>query len=135
MTAGGLLNLGSPGCLPPGGWSGWKEPRRSFVLRLLPLLLGLVLGGAPALAGQHVPLECRLDAGAWTHCTMKVERIGEHWWITSGDQRIEFRHDGRGKITMRRQRSSQWQAVQANWSADATLCWDGICARGEIPLD
>ena len=105
------------------------------MLRLLPLLLGLLIGGLPALAEQRVPLECSLDAGEWTLCTMQVERIGEHWWITTADQRIEFRHDGRGGITMRRNRATGWQAVTANWTSDAALCWDGVCARGAIPLD
>lgn len=104
-------------------------------LRLLPLLLGLLLGGLPALAGQRVPLECSLDAGAWSRCTMEVEQIGQHWWITSGRERIEFRHDGRGRVTMRRTRQAGWQPVTAQWSADAALCWDGVCARGEFPLD
>lgn len=105
------------------------------MLRLLPLLLVLLISSGPSLAGQRVPLECRLEAGAWRLCTMEVERIGEHWWITSGEQRIEFRHDGRGGITMRRDRQGSWRAVSASWSADATLCWDGVCARGSIPLD
>mgnify|MGYP006935497374 CR=1 FL=1 len=105
------------------------------VLRPIPLLLGLLISAAAVGAELRVPLECSLDAGAWTLCTMQVERIGEHWWITSGDQRIEFRHDGRGGITMRRHRDAGWQAVSASWTADAALCWDGVCARGPIPLD
>lgn len=109
-----------------------------MVLRLLPLVLGLVIGTLPALAEKRVPLvplECSLDAGAWTLCTMQVESIGQHWWITSGSQRIEFRHDGRGGITMRRANDTGWRAVTANWTADSALCWDGVCARGAIPLD
>ena len=105
------------------------------VPRLLPLVLGLLLGGLPAVAEQRVPLECSLDAGAWRLCTMQVERIGQHWWITSGSERIEFRHDGRGGITMRRAQNSSWRAVTPNWTADSALCWDGVCARGAIPLD
>lgn len=105
------------------------------MLRLLPLTLGLVIGCGPALAEQRVPLECSLDAGAWRLCTMQVESIGQHWWITSGEARIEFRHDGRGQITMRREQGARWRAVTANWTADSALCWDGVCARGAIPLD
>lgn len=111
------------------------SPRAASVVRLLPLLMGAWLGAMPGLAQQHVPLECRVDTGSWARCTMRVERIGEHWWIQSGGQRIEFRHDGRGAITMRRSQTSAWQTVSANWMADAVLCWDGICARGAIPLD
>lgn len=103
--------------------------------RLLLPLLGVVLLAGPALAQLRVPLECRLDSGAWSRCIMEVERLGEHWWICAGDQRIEFRHDGKGSITMQRGAGSPWQAVRASWSADATLCWDGVCARGAIPLD
>lgn len=103
--------------------------------RLLPLLLGAWLGALPALAEQTVPLECRLGGGDWGRCTMRVERIGEHWWIRAGEERIEFRHDGRGGITMRREPARTWQAVSASWTADAALCWDGVCARGAIPLD
>jgi len=105
------------------------------VFRPLPLLLGAWLGALPALAQQNVPLECRLDTGSWGRCTMRVERIGEHWWIQTEGQRIEFRHNGRGAITMRRNPAASWQSVSANWTADATLCWDGVCARGAIPLD
>ena len=102
---------------------------------LLPLLVGVVLLAGPAVPLPLVPLECRLDAGAWSRCTMEVVRLGEHWWIRAGDQRIEFRHDGKGGITMRRAAGSPWQAVTASWSAEAALCWDGVCARGAIPLD
>ena len=88
-----------------------------------------------ALAQTSVPLECRLGEEPWSTCTMQVERLGEHWWITVGPQRIEFRHDGKGSITMRKGTQASWRSVTANWTADAALCWDGVCARGAIPLD
>jgi len=25
--------------------------------------------------------------------------------------------------------------VESRWAADTSLCWDGICALGPIPLD
>ena len=28
-----------------------------------------------------------------------------------------------------------WAEVQTRWSADGTLCWNTVCARGDIPLD
>lgn len=101
---------------------------------LLPLVLGLGLVGLPALASQLVPLECRLDAGAWIPCTMAVEQLGEHWWISAGNVRVDFRADGRGGVAMRRGQAP-WRAVSASWTAEAALCWDGVCARGAIPLD
>lgn len=101
---------------------------------LLALLLG-ALEGLPAPAQQPVPLECRLGGGSWERCTMRIESVGLHWWIQAGPQAIEFRHDGRGGITMRDGTARQWRSVTASWSADASLCWDGVCARGPIPLD
>jgi hypothetical protein len=101
---------------------------------VLPLGLG-ALAGLPAVAQQPVPLECRLGSGAWTRCTMRVESVGLHWWIQAGPKTVEFRHDGRGGIAMRQGKETQWQKVDASWSADAALCWDGVCARGAIPLD
>ncbi len=103
--------------------------------RLLRLLLAALLGVLPVQAQQEVPLECSLNAGEWRQCTMRVERIGEHWWIRTADARIEFRHDGRGGVAMRREPGQRWRRVAATWAADASLCWDGVCARGAIPLD
>lgn len=103
--------------------------------RLLALALGLLIGGEPAAAELLVELECRLDGQPWRRCTMQVERLGEHWWITTDHQRIEFRHDGRGRITMRRSPRGGWRLVSPRWSADAALCWNGVCLRGDIPLD
>jgi len=31
--------------------------------------------------------------------------------------------------------NTPWRPVQALWRADASLCWNGICAKGPIPLD
>jgi len=101
---------------------------------LLPLVLGLGLVGLPALASQLVPLECRLDGGAWIPCTMAVEQLGVHWWISAGNLRVDFRADGRGGVAMRRSKAP-WRAVSASWTAEAALCWNGVCARGAIPLD
>jgi hypothetical protein len=30
---------------------------------------------------------------------------------------------------------SGWRPVTAHWHDDTNLCWDGICARGDLPLD
>jgi hypothetical protein len=81
-----------------------------------------------------VSLECRLADGPWQACQMQVEQVGAHWYLIVGGQRIEFRHDGRGSVTMLKP-SGGWQPVDSRWSPDTSLCWDGVCARGDIPLD
>lgn len=60
--------------------------------------------------------------------------MGLHWVLRVGGQRFEFRHAGDGAVRMQRD-SGPWQPVTARWQADASLCWDGVCARGPIPLD
>jgi hypothetical protein len=94
----------------------------------------LVQGPSPLAARLLVPLQCRLAAGAWQNCAMRVERLGEHWWLELGRRRIEFRHDGHGGMAMRWP-GGPWQSVNSRWNSDGSLCWDGICARGAIPLD
>jgi hypothetical protein len=34
-----------------------------------------------------------------------------------------------------RQEGGNWRDVEGRWAADTSLCWDGICALGPIPLD
>ena len=91
-------------------------------------------GPSPLVAPLLVPLQCRLAAGAWQNCTMRVDRLGEHWWLELGRRRIEFRHDGHGGMAMRWP-GGPWKPVNSRWNSDGSLCWDGICARGAIPLD
>ena len=31
--------------------------------------------------------------------------------------------------------SGGWQPVNSRWVENKDLCWDGVCARGDIPLD
>ena len=83
---------------------------------------------------QTIPLECRLGEGAWQPCTMTVVQLGEHWWLQVGSQRLEFRSDGRGSVSLR-SGESQPRAVQPVWDQDQALCWDGVCAKGNLPLD
>ncbi len=101
------------------------------------LMLSLAMACA-ALQAQPltglVPLECRLNEGPWQTCQMQVEEIGAHWFLLVGGQRIEFRHDGRGSVTMQRD-PGVWRPVSSRWQEDTSLCWDGVCARGDIPLD
>lgn len=105
------------------------------------LSLGLaVLGGfAAAWAGPEpshppVPLRCQLEGGPWQDCRMIVESLGERWSLAVGPDEVRFEHDGRGHVRMQR-RGSDWVPVDAHWTADAALCWDGVCAKGDLPLD
>jgi hypothetical protein len=65
---------------------------------------------------------------------MEVQDVGLHWILRIGEQRIEFRHSGDGAVRMQRGIGS-WQPVTAAWQPDTSLCWDGVCAKGDIPLD
>lgn len=65
---------------------------------------------------------------------MEVVIIGSQWALVVGRQRWEFRHDGRGSVTMQHGADS-WRPVSSRWEDRNSLCWDGVCARGDIPLD
>ena len=71
---------------------------------------------------------------------MEVESPGERWSLVVGPRRIAFRHDGRGTVRMDDPASppgsnGHWRAVQTTWIAGPALCWNSICAQGDIPLD
>jgi hypothetical protein len=112
---------------------------RASGLLLLPLLLVAALGAgleraiAGGLGDAEIPVECRLGAGPWQPCRLRVEEVGAHWFLLVGDRRIEFRHDGSGTVTMGE--GGQARPVTSRWLEDRSLCWDGTCARGDIPLD
>lgn len=113
---------------------GWKQ-----VLTLAALASALMRWSSPPASWAEplhppVQLRCRLEGGPWQECRMSVERLGERWSLLVGRERLWFEHDGRGTVRMQRG-SRDWRAVEAHWSADAVLCWDGVCAKGEIPLD
>ncbi len=112
-------------------------------LTFWPLLLSLLLGSGPgALAaegpagpaeGPWIPLQCRLGNGPWQTCRLRVSEVGSHWFLLVGDRRIDFRHDGSGTVLMEEQ--GHVRPVTGRWLEDRSLCWDGTCARGDIPLD
>lgn len=107
-------------------------PRRLFQWIVVLALQGVAVESA---AGASDPLTCRLQQGPWLPCTMQLDGNGLGWRLRIGAQlSLQFRHDGHGRVHMRRG-SEPWQPVQARWLADASLCWDGVCARGAIPLD
>ena len=94
---------------------------------------GARAAGPPPTA-QAIPLECRLEQGPWQPCRMEVVTIGSQWSLVVGAQRWEFRHDGSGRVTMRHGAGS-WRPVSSRWDDRNSLCWNGVCARGDIPLD
>lgn len=103
------------------------------------LLVGGPLQTAIAASGgltqvEAAGLQCRLGSGPWQPCRMEVEDVGLHWVLRIGPQRIEFRHNGDGAVRMQKG-AGPWQPVTATWQPDTSLCWDGVCARGDIPLD
>ncbi|MEB3234264.1 MAG: hypothetical protein VKM98_02450 [Cyanobacteriota bacterium] len=104
--------------------------------RFAALLLTTLLAAAPLQAQVPVPaqLRCRLAAGPWQHCRMALDADGLGWQLQIGAEQIRFRHDGRGAVAMERS-GHAWQPVEARWLSDASLCWDGVCTRGQIPLD
>lgn len=104
------------------------------LLSLSSLLVLLVAPiGALAQPGS-IPLQCRLGNGPWQDCRMQIEQVGLHWWLRIGGRELEFRHDGRGNLSMQQDRGG-WRTVESRWEEDSNLCWDGVCAKGEIPLD
>ena len=74
---------------------------------------------------------------------MEVEQPGARWTLVVGKRRIGFRHDGSGTVRMqdpeRVHRAGpddrSWIPVETAWIAGPALCWDGVCAQGDIPLD
>jgi len=65
---------------------------------------------------------------------MTIVQFGEHWWLQVGRERLEFRSDGRGSLSLRGSKGPL-RAVQPVWGSDQALCWDGVCAKGDLPLD
>lgn len=111
----------------------WRSGLMAGVLLMLLGLAALQPVPAQSLA-DAVPLRCRLAEGPWRDCQLWVEQIGSLWSLVVGEERIGFRHDGRGSVLMQRS-DGPWRPVQARWNAEAVLCWDGVCAQGDLPLD
>jgi hypothetical protein len=98
-------------------------------------LVLLLAAAVPVRAMPGDRLTCRVMGGPWQPCTMLVDADGLSWQLKIGTlSQIQFRHDGMGHVSMR-SGDSKWQTVEARWLADASLCWDGVCAKGAIPLD
>ncbi|MEB3322829.1 MAG: hypothetical protein VKI81_08385 [Synechococcaceae cyanobacterium] len=121
------------------------RPRRRLRTPGWPLVAALLLAPVGVAAGladpvdassprETIALECRLGDGPWRRCRMQVREVGAHWFLLIGEQRLEFRHDGTGAVRMQTDRGG-WRSVRSRWAEDTSLCWDGVCARGDIPLD
>lgn len=119
---------------------------RGCLVALLVLLPALASAAPDGAAGgalerplEPIALRCRDGSGPWSDCSLLVERLGERWSLLLDGQRLEFRHDGRGAVTMQRPSPADplpaWIPVEARWTDDPALCWNGVCAQGELPLD
>ena len=100
------------------------------------VLLAAGLGlAAPAQPAVSVPVECRQQHQSWQDCRYESDQPGTSWQLAFENTTVRFHHDGSGRMKMQRNGNSNWTGVQARWVAERTLCWNDICARGEIPLD
>lgn len=137
-TAGRWRSSGMATAVLPGlpSLAGGRPAGLAALLASMTMLLGLLFsaGWSPPVLSQEVPLQCRLGSGPWRPCRMEVQDMGLHWFLQIGTQRIEFRHSGDGAVRMQKG-EGPWQPVTAVWRPDTSLCWDGLCARGDIPLD
>lgn len=134
-----LLLLELPGaCGLPGELSSSLRRRQATCLMAALIACALLLEITTAPVAQAEPqiagLQCRLGGGPWQPCRMEVQDVGLRWLLLIGDQRIEFRHSGDGAVRMQKG-TGPWQPVTATWKPDTSLCWDGVCAKGAIPLD
>ena len=109
-----------------------------LVTALMPAMAAVVGGGvwlgSEAVAGSY-GLQCRQGAKVWTDCRMRQLSPGHHWFLEIGADRIEFRHDGSGRMRMRSGQRGSWVSVEPRWDKDQSLCWGTVCARGDVPLD
>lgn len=98
--------------------------------------IATLMASVPAYSQRtlQVPLECQLRQGQWQPCWLTIIEVGQRWWLDVGGQRIEFRSDGRGSVTLRDAQGNS-RLVQPVWTTQQALCWDGVCAKGDLPLD
>jgi hypothetical protein len=64
---------------------------------------------------------------------MEIFDPGRRWVLVVGRRRYAFEHDGTGR--MRMGLGDHWREVSPRWDSNGNLCWEDVCARGEIPLD
>ena len=100
-------------------------------------MVSVAVFGAPTRAESAVAvtMECRHANQAWSPCRYVSEQPGARWELAFSNQVVRFQHDGSGTMQMQIGDQTPWAEVQTRWSADGTLCWNTVCARGDIPLD
>jgi hypothetical protein len=106
----------------------------AFLSGLALLSLAMPASAMAQSLADPLPLRCQVQGGPWLNCQMRVQSLGERWTLVVGQEEFAFQHDGKGSIRMRTARTN-WVPVQPRWREETTLCWDGVCAQGEIPLD
>ena len=100
------------------------------------LLVAAGLGmAAPARPAFSVPIECRQQHQERLNCRYESDQPGRSWQLAFENKTVRFHHDGSGHMKMQLNNNGNWTGVQARWIAERTLCWNDVCARGEIPLD
>ena len=105
-------------------------------MSLASMLLGAELGMASlARPAVNVPVECRQQHQEWQNCRYESDHSGSSWQLAFENKTVRFHHDGSGRMKMQLNDNGDWTGVQARWIAERTLCWNDVCARGEIPLD
>ena len=75
----------------------------------------------------------------------RVRRLGEHvgkivtvqGWLSNrrSSGKLQFLQVRDGSGTVQMLDSAGWIAVETSWIAGPALCWNGLCAQGDIPLD
>ena len=92
--------------------------------------------GPGAMAGSiSRSLECRSGRQPWVVCRMVALSPGERWVLEMDPRPVAFRHDGSGRMRMRRGDLGPWTSVVPRWIGERTLCWGSVCVRGDLPLD
>ena len=96
------------------------------------LLIGSSADGSSAAAAS---VRCRIALQDWSPCRMVASSPGERWVLTWNQQRVEFVHDGSGRMMMRVGQAEDWLEVQPLWTVDHSFCWSSVCAKSVIPLE
>lgn len=109
---------------------------RLSLLQTLVMVMLCAACGPGLMAGTiSRSLECRSGRQPWVVCRMVAPSPGERWVLEMDPRPVAFRHDGSGRMLMRRGDLEPWTSVEPRWIGEHTLCWGSVCARGDLPLD
>lgn len=114
------------------------HPLAPLISALTPAALLITAGlglAAPARPVLSLPVECRQQHQDWQNCRYESDQPGRSWQLAFPNKTVRFDHDGSGRMRMQLNENGDWTGVQSRWIAERTLCWNDVCARGEIPLD